>query len=118
MLVSRDEKVTPGDLSRIRRFLQRKAIMTEIAVYEAAVKEQQESHATPASPISADDARDKHEVNRNDIVRFMKVKDGIDHAKDLGTLPTVYQNAMTLMNDTSSNRRDVAMVLKQDRPSS
>ncbi len=115
VLVSRDEKVTPGDLSRIRRFLQRKAIMTEIAVYEAAVKEQQESHATPASPISADDARDKHEVNRNDIVRFMKVKDGIDHAKDLGTLPTVYQNAMTLLNDTSSNRRDVAMVLKQDQ---
>ncbi len=115
VLVSRDETVTPGDLSRIRRFLQRKAVMAEIVVYEEEGKTGAEPSPAAAPGVPSQEARDKHEVSRDDIVRFKKVKDGIDHAKDLGTLPVVYQNAMTLLNDPASNRRDIAGVLKQDQ---
>ncbi|MHB9028837.1 MAG: HDOD domain-containing protein, partial [Candidatus Latescibacterota bacterium] len=115
LLVSQGEMVSHSDYSRIMRFRQRKAIPDTVYIYDSPAAAAHPS-AAPVREASASlqaDTSDR-EVNREDIITFQRFREAIDKAKGLGTLPTVYQTAVTLLNNPTSTRKDIADVLKQD----
>lgn len=117
LLVSQNTTVSDADYIRITRFRQRKAVMDTVHIYVP------DAEAVPAVDV-APPVEQKipaikvevfpQEVNRENILNFKRVKDVIDKTTDLGTLSSVYHTAISLLNDPSSTRRDIAAVLKQD----
>jgi putative nucleotidyltransferase with HDIG domain len=116
LLVSQNETVSKSDYSRIMRFRQRNAVADSLYIYDAPAATTKKSTApigdAAASPREESSGR---EVNREEIVTFQRFRDAIDQAKGLGTLPTVYQSAVALLNDPTSTRKEIADVLKQDQ---
>jgi putative nucleotidyltransferase with HDIG domain len=118
LLVYQGDAIKESDIARIRRFRQRKAVVDTAYVLESPVPPRGVSAESGDSPRSGESGGEEtagYTVNREDIIKFKRVKDIIDNAKGLSTLPAVYQNAITLLNDPSSTRRDIASVLRQDQ---
>lgn len=111
LLAAQNEIVADSEYIRIMRLHQSKSVGDTVSIYDTS--EAIAASARKNTP-EVEGERARTEVDRESILRFRRVRDAMDKASGLSTLPTLYHNTISLLDDPSSTRQDIADLLKQD----